>query len=367
MIKKALILIAALSMAAGLFAQQAPSKKKVIQTQPQKAPLSRTGSRTKSEPIPSGPPPKASVVGEMVFEAGTVAKGSQILHTFTIKNSGVGTLEIARVQPSCGCTLVNFDKKIAPGATGKVTLKVDTSRFNGPIHKTASVNTNDPSLRVFQLKINAVVKPFIQVDPRERQNLPIIYQGQDKKVTFTLTSTDKTPFKIDRVEPTSDKLDYDIKKVSGTQYSFDVTVPKSAQKGPVNGSFKLITTHPKAKTVDIFVSGTVRDPFAITPSQVVFPGMSRDFIKSKGNDPSLTKAVLVAKETQPADFKVVSAKSSLGFVKVTVKPLLENRRYQLQIKLDGKAPAGAFSGTVTLTTNQEDRPTITIPVRGRIF
>src|SRR5437899_609724 len=58
--------------------------------------------------------PKAVAV-EPVVDVGTIAKGDNVTHDFVIKNEGAATLEITQVRPACGCTVVSFDKTIAPG------------------------------------------------------------------------------------------------------------------------------------------------------------------------------------------------------------------------------------------------------------
>ena len=88
--------------------------------------------------------PRLTIV-EPVKDFGTVAKGDKLDWTFLIKNTGDTDLQIIAAKPGCGCTVADFDKVIKPGATGKVTAHVDTTNFAGPIAKTVSVETNDPS------------------------------------------------------------------------------------------------------------------------------------------------------------------------------------------------------------------------------
>jgi hypothetical protein len=61
--------------------------------------------------------------------------------------------------------VVFFDKTIPPGGEGKITLSVDTKRFDGNIKKTAKVYTNDPETARFTLRIRAFVRIPISVKP----------------------------------------------------------------------------------------------------------------------------------------------------------------------------------------------------------
>ena len=87
---------------------------------------------------------------------GAVKPGTPLKYTFQIKNDGKEMLEIKSVAPSCGCTTSNFDKTIAPGKTGGITLEVaKTDGYSGDVTKTATVTTNDPDHQTFTLTLKA--------------------------------------------------------------------------------------------------------------------------------------------------------------------------------------------------------------------
>ena len=90
---------------------------------------------------------------------GAVKPGTPLNFTFKVKNQGNAALEITSVSPSCGCTTSNFDKVIAPGKTGGITLAVEkTDTYTGEIVKTATVKTNDPDHPSFTLTLRATFK-----------------------------------------------------------------------------------------------------------------------------------------------------------------------------------------------------------------
>ena len=92
--------------------------------------------------------PRLTLV-EPLKDFGTVPKGTKIDWSFEVKNTGTSDLEIISAKPTCGCTVADFDKVIKPGQTGKVTAHVDTTAFAGPISKTVTLETNDPSTPTF--------------------------------------------------------------------------------------------------------------------------------------------------------------------------------------------------------------------------
>jgi len=87
---------------------------------------------------------------------GSVKAGTPLTYAFEIKNAGKVDLEIKSVSPSCGCTTSKYDKVIAPGKTGSITLEVaKTDGYKGEIGKTATVTTNDPDHQTFTLTLRA--------------------------------------------------------------------------------------------------------------------------------------------------------------------------------------------------------------------
>jgi hypothetical protein len=99
--------------------------------------------------------PKLSIPS-LEHSFGSVKAGTPLTYSFQIKNEGKVDLEIKSVSPSCGCTTSKFDKIIAPGKVGTVTLAVDkTDTYKGEVTKTASVTTNDPEHQTFTLTLRA--------------------------------------------------------------------------------------------------------------------------------------------------------------------------------------------------------------------
>ena len=59
-----------------------------------------------------------------------------------------------------------FDRAILPGGEGKITLKLNTSGYEGLLRKTAKVYTNDPTKQVEILFFSGYVKVPIHVSSR---------------------------------------------------------------------------------------------------------------------------------------------------------------------------------------------------------
>lgn len=88
-------------------------------------------------------PSTTVALSESDFSFGNMKKGDVKEHTYEITNTGTNPLIISEVKPGCGCTVPDFTKEpILPGKKGKITLKFDSSNFDGTVGKAADIFAN---------------------------------------------------------------------------------------------------------------------------------------------------------------------------------------------------------------------------------
>ena len=82
-------------------------------------------------------------ISEDMYNFGDIKKGESVEHVYEVTNTGNNPLIISSVKPGCGCTAPDYTKDpIMPGSKGKITLKFDSSNFDGQIHKQAEIYAN---------------------------------------------------------------------------------------------------------------------------------------------------------------------------------------------------------------------------------
>ena len=103
---------------------------------------------------------------ETAFDAGEIPVGGKLSHDFVVKNTGSADLKITRVSPGCGCTVASFDKVIAPGQSGKITIEVKLyEEWSGRrISQSALVESNDPETRYVSLTVSADPRPQAEAE-----------------------------------------------------------------------------------------------------------------------------------------------------------------------------------------------------------
>lgn len=102
--------------------------------------------------------PKA-VFDSKVFDFGKIEQGQKVSNTFVLTNQGNSDLLIHKTKASCGCTLLNLDKKvIAPGETAKFDITFNSNGKRNKQNKSITIITNDPSNSQISLRITGFVE-----------------------------------------------------------------------------------------------------------------------------------------------------------------------------------------------------------------
>jgi len=360
MIAVLVALTAAISFASGQPAQaksaQAPAEKKAetAAKEPEKA-------------------PRLTIV-EPVKDYGTIPKGEKLDWAFVVKNTGDADLEIIAAKPGCGCTVADFDKLIKPGQTGKVTAHVDTTAFAGPIAKTVTLETNDPTTPTSQLTIHAIVKPYVEAFPAGfvRYNL---LQGETDTQTVILYSEEEEPFQVTKVETPGDWVKASFEKITNDsdkapnvgrpgqdQYRLKITAGGSdAKVGPLYDKIRVVTNSKHQPEYIISMSGVIRPTFRIEPTALNFGEVAPA-------DVAATRMVTLHSNNlkAPETFVVSRAESSVPAVVTSVKPTANKGEYEVTLQIAKDAKPGDLDGSVKIYTNDKVNPVVTVPLKATI-
>lgn len=104
-------------------------------------------------------------------DLGVLVKGEVAEARFEMRNVGDAPLHILSVKPACGCTVVDYDEEIAPGATGAIAAKLDSASLHGAVDRGITVATDDPESPAIAFTLRAVVVSSVTFEPFERVQL----------------------------------------------------------------------------------------------------------------------------------------------------------------------------------------------------
>jgi hypothetical protein len=316
--------------------------------------------------------PRLTIV-EPVKDYGTVPKGEKLNWTFAIKNTGTSDLQIIAARPACGCTVAEFDKVVKPGETGKVAASVDTTAFAGPIAKTITLETNDPTTPSSTLTLHAIVKPYVEAFPAGFVRYTLL-QGDAETQSVTLYSEEDEPFEIQKVETPGDwvkvtyqKIENEADRATGgrkdqNQWKVNITVGgPDAKPGPLADKLHILTNSKHQPDFPISISGVVRPPFRVEPSTMNFGEVTL-------TDATASRAIVVRSNDlkTPERFQVTKVESSLPTVTAAVKPGANKGEYEVTLQVAKDTKPGDLDGMVKIYTNDQVIPVVTVPVKATV-
>jgi len=153
--------------------------------------------------------------------------------------------------------VASFDRAIPPGSEGSVKLSVRTQGYQGKIHKTATVHTNDPSMQTFILEVRAHVQVAIVVAP-PNVNLTV-REGESVTRVVTIKAGLDRPLRLTPGRFTlAERVKYVIEeKEAGRQYRVLFT-SLPGPPGSYYGILELKTNYPEKEMIVIKVRGGFR-------------------------------------------------------------------------------------------------------------
>lgn len=248
-------------------------------------------------------PPILSI-GQDTYDWGEVIQGEVVQHSFEIKNSGGAPLRVERVRPSCGCTTVDFDKLLEPGAMGKVTLKIETNKFSGTVRKTADILSN-AGRSSQKLTMKGKIEPAFKMEPKIPR-MEVVTGSQATPLTITLSRASANPIKVKSVKPKTDIVSATLKEVEpGNLYHVNVVAnpPEGGRKYHYAQLDAEIEAGNKTLKIPLRVSVTVKERVEASPLSVYFTSRDTKKLEEEGAEP-LTKTVDIKSLVPGHSFKV---------------------------------------------------------------
>ena len=309
------------------------------------------------------------VITKTEFNAGEIKEGTPVKHTFTFRNEGTASLEIKKVTLTCGCETVDYDKAVAPGQEGKLTLLVKTEGASGAQSKLVVVTTNDPQKPSFDLSIQFnvlntgkktgqvvgafVVAPSTQVG---RQS-PV---GTAPDYAVTIYSTGAPPAKVTKV--VSDVPGYTFSLEPGTDgatWVIRATGPQGLPVGRHRHSATALTDSKETPEIKLEFDTTVVLPLRVSPQQLAFTGV----VSVDGAPPRVSKFIWVMQAGGPV-FEFKGFESTLPFLSVERSDSgnATGGATILRVVFTANPPKGTHTGKLVIKTNQVSQPQFEIQV-----
>ncbi len=305
-----------------------------------------------------GPHPIAKV-DEDTHDFGPGWVGPPLKHSFKITNTGDAPLEITRVKPSCGCTVAgDYPKTLAPGATGEFPFSMASSKLRGHFEKMITVSSNDPVTPELRLKLKGEMKRYVDVTPPSANFAKITSQEAQERIVNITNNTDN-PLKLTVEQPADSKFKAElIEKAPGKQFDLKISAVPPFEPGNLRSTITLKTNIPEQNEVTVDVNGLVPDRLEVQPSVIVLsPSRS-------GEDTTGVSRVIRFTNFGKDPVKVLEATVDDPTVTVNVAERKAGENYTVQVQMPAGYSPPAGGRTITLKTDDKEKPTITVPIQG---
>ncbi len=307
-----------------------------------------------------------AVVLDAVHDLGRVEYGESYIHEFEIVNEGSSVLELFDARSSCGCTVLAADKRIEPGETGRLRVRLDPGSQEGAFAVRVDVFTNDQANGRLTMTLKAQLSRRIVVRPGYIRYKTHRGAQSGRAITQILYASDGGPMRIEAVESpypfvqvsfglaTPEEL---LEGVDAEQWTITTTLLPGAPVGPLNGTVVARLDHARQKVARIPLLGIVHDVFAAEPGAFEFGPLSIGEgieasvrIHGYGADPASLSIV---------ETTVVGTEAEIVKIESGLSP-----GYYLKLRLRPEMPRGPFEGTVRVQTNVVEMPFLEVAIRG---
>ncbi len=292
------------------------------------------------------------VFPERAYDFGTVARGSQIRHSFPVVNRTNSEIQIATWRTKCGCTNVRVGARvIPPGTQTTVEATIDTTKFQGYKASGLTLVIDRPSFVELDLNLTCFIRGDITLAPGQIDFGILRRTASPPSAALTVTySGGRSNWEITEMKTETAKVKAEAKEISRTadgqiHWRVTATLQPDVSDGYFKDEITLLTNDPTVRAIPISVVANVRGAVSVTPSIVNFgpvqPGQTvSKTVHVRSSSPfAITKLAATRTELEPQDSNAGSFTD-----------------HAVNLKLRVPDAAGPYHAVVKIETDLKDEP-----------
>jgi hypothetical protein len=202
---------------------------------------------------------------------GTVPRGAQLFHRFTITNIYAVDMEITGIVPGCGCVTVNPSKRILkPRESATLDVSMDARRFTGPKTVTIRVSVGPEYVSTAELKVTANSRADVVFNPGQvtfgsvargtavSQTIDVEYAGPMQWQVSEIVIAKELPFEAEQKDL--------YRRAGQVGVQLKVTLKADAPVGTLKEFIYLKTNDPATPLLPVLVEAQVLPAVTVTPA-----------------------------------------------------------------------------------------------------
>ena len=307
-------------------------------------------------------------VFETSHDLGVIQKGTEFGHEFLFENFGEAPLKLIKASSkTAGEIQVRMPKEIPAGGDGFVHISLDSNRILGGHALEIVIKTNDPDQPEVLLTLNGYVQWPVEILPRPLVAMKV-QKGQSAKRELTLVNHTNRSLEIKKIEFDKNLFQVKISELEkGKKFKLTVSSRESAPLGEQRKQILFRTNIPECPVVGMAAWIKVLDRIYTNLQELDF---GERFLADISNPKvvDMTAEIVIINGMSTPGFKVLKAECDIDFLVADLHPIATNGVHRVDVYFQPeKAKKGAFQGSLTILTNDEQFKQIVIPVRGELY
>lgn len=246
-------------------------------------------------------------------------------------------------------------------------LEVRTRGYQGSLHKSARVFTNDPKHPQVTIGMKGKIWTPIHMNPRYAHLNGIL--GEKIERVVHLRGEKKEPLSV-KVASVSipDKVEVELREIEkGRRYEVKVR-NKVDKETRYQGQVKLTTNYAEKPEVVIRISGNVRAPLEVRPKVLSFGRMSDERMQELKKKSKFMRRPVMVILNKGNDLKIEKVELEKSLFKVVTRQMQRGRTVQLMVEpIFDKLHKGPNEDRMKIYTNQKDSKVLEVPIRFEIL
>src|SRR5262245_31113421 len=197
-----------------------------------------------------------------VHDFGTVARGAQLTHKFTIKNRWAVPLAITTIHVGCTCvTATAHPRVLKPLQTGHIEVNMDGRRFVGSKTVSVRVSVGPEYISTTELRVSAFSRPDVVFNPGE-VNFGTVQAGQEVTQAIDIEYAGGINWVASEVLAKDLPVEASLKELyrrpGQVGYQLRVTLKENAPAGNLKHELFLKTNDPASPLLPVLLEATVQ-------------------------------------------------------------------------------------------------------------
>jgi len=320
--------------------------------------------QTERAPSPQVPPDKpASIDGqpkaylkEPIKDFGTTWAGIDLTHTFKITNTGDAPLNIIKIKPTCGCTIMGqYPATIEPGKTGEFPFKLKTEKLK-KYAKHIRIMTNDPITPMVQFQLTGLCRNYIELNP-DRAFFSKVFGDKTRNKTIKITCNVEEDLVLE-LAPAKGICRFECRLEEtkpGREYELHVAVEPPFTPGFARDTVILETNIPQQPVIKVKMAASFLSRFEVRPPEILVPTI----------DEESTRVVFFSNndENNPIEVTGVTIDDDKLDKRLSWRPVKPGgQKFEIRLTIPAGYSPPVEGRTLSITTNDVDKPEIKVPI-----